>query len=133
VVTLSETLSAINKVGLGDVYKRMYDDYRDTGLFKRDILKQVGDLTGARYVAHVKLQAFGQGAKERFGILGFRIVETRTANVRLFVQIWDSRDGTVTWEAMQEMLYSQERVSEEPVTLSTVITKVAENIITKLP
>jgi hypothetical protein len=34
---------------------------------------------------------------------------------------------------MQEMLYSQERVSEEPVTLSTVITKVAENIITKLP
>lgn len=133
VVTLSETLSAINKVGLGDVYKRMYDDYRDTGLFKRDILKQVGDLTGARFVAHVKLQAFGQGAKERFGILGFRIVETRTANVRLFVQIWDSRDGTVTWEAMQEMLYSQERVSEEPVTLSTVITKVAENIITKLP
>jgi hypothetical protein len=133
VVTLSETLSAVNKAGIGDVYKRMYDEYRDTGLFKRDTLKQVSDLTGARFVAHLKLQAFGQGAKERFGILGFRIAETRTANVRLFVQIWDSRDGTVAWEALQEMLYSHERFNEEPVTLSKILTEIAESIVARLP
>lgn len=133
VVTLSETLSAINKAGISDAYKRMYDEYRDTGLFKRDILKQVSDLTGARYVAHLKLQAFVQGAKERFGIFGLRIVETRTANVRLFLQIWDSRDGTVAWEALQEMLYSHERVNEEPVTLTKILTEIAENIIARLP
>ncbi len=133
VASLAETLGAINKAGLAEAYKNMYDDYRDTGLFKRDFLKQVGTLTGKRYVAHIKLQAFGQGAKERFGILGFRIVETRYANVRLFVQIWDTRDGSVAWEAMQEMLYSQERVSEEPVTLTTAITNIATNIVAKLP
>ena len=133
VATLAETLGAVNKAGLAEVYKNMYDDYRDTGLFKRDMLKQVGALTGTRYIAHIKLQAFGQGAKERFGMLGFRIVETRFANVRLYVQIWDSRDGTVAWEALQEMLYSEERVSEEPVTLTTAITKIATNIVAKLP
>ena len=74
----------------------MYDDYRDTGLFSPEVLKRIGALTGTRYAAQIKLQAFTQGAKERFGIFGFRLVETRYASVRLFLQIWDSRDGTPT-------------------------------------
>jgi len=133
VVALAESLNAINRAGLADDYKRMYDDYRDTGLFKRDILKQVGNAVGARYIAQIKLQGFGQGAKERFGILGLRIVETRFANVRLFLQIWDSQDGTIAWEAMQEIFYAQDRVSEEPVTLRTTIEHTARDLTARLP
>ena len=94
VVTLAEALGAINKAGLANAYKRMYDDYHDTGLFNREMLHQLGTLTGTRYIAQLKLQRFGQGEKERFGALGFRIVETRFADIRLFLQIWDSEDGT---------------------------------------
>ncbi len=133
VVALAESLNAINRAGLADDYKRMYDDYRDTGLFKRDILKQVGDAAGVRYIAQIKLQRFDQGAKERFGFLGLRIVETRFANVRLFLQIWDSRDGTIAWEAMQEIFYAQDRVSEEQVTLRTTIERTARDLTAKLP
>ena len=38
VVPLAQTLSAVNKAGLADAYSRMYNDYRDTGLLKRDVL-----------------------------------------------------------------------------------------------
>ena len=133
VVTLAETLSAINKAGLADAYKRMYDDYRDTGLLSRDVLKQIGAATGARYLAQLKLQGFGQGAKERFGALGFRIVETQYAHVRLFFQIWDSSDGSIAWEGMQEMRISQDTVTEEPVMLRTVLERTAHDLIAKMP
>ena len=133
VVTLAETLGAINKAGLADAYKRMYDDYRDTGLLSGDVLKQIGAATGARYLAQLKLQGFSQGAKERFGTLGFRIVETQYAHVRLFFQIWDSRDGTIAWEGMQEMRISHESVTEEPVMLRTVLERTAQDLIAKLP
>ena len=133
VVTLAETLGAVNKAGLADAYKRMYDDYRDTGLLSRDVLKQIGAATGARYLAQLKLQGFGQGAKERFGALGLRIVETQFAHVRLFFQIWDSSDGTIAWEGMQEMRISQDTVTEEPVMLRAMIERTAHDLIAKLP
>lgn len=133
IVGLADALSAINKAGLADAYKRMYNDYRDTGLFNRELLKRVGESTGTRYIAQLKLQEFRQGAKERFGALGFRIVETRYANIRLFFQIWDSQDGTIAWEGMQEMFYARDRFSEEPVTLQTMIGRTARDLVDKLP
>jgi hypothetical protein len=133
VVTLAETLGAINKAGLADDYKRMYDDYRDTGLLTREVLRRVGAATGTRYLAQLKLQGFGQGAKERFGIFGFRIVETQYAHVRLFFQVWDSSDGTIAWEAMQELRVSRETVTEEPVMQRAVLERTAHDLITNLP
>lgn len=133
VVTLAETLGAINKAGLADDYRRMYDDYRDTGLLSREVLRRVSAATGARYFAQLKLQEFGQGARERFGVFGLRIVETKYAHVRLFLQIWDSSDGSIAWEGMQEMRISQETVTEEPVMQRTVLEHTARDLIAKLP
>jgi len=133
VVALSETLGAINKAGLADAYKRMYVDYRDTGLFNRDTLKKISAATGARYIAQLKLQQFSQGEKERFGILGLRIVMTKFAGIRLFFQIWDSHDGTIAWEGTQETLYSLDTTTEEPVTFRTVLERTATDLIAKLP
>ncbi len=133
VVPLAETLGAVNKAGLADAYSRMYSDYRDTGLLRRETLQQVGKVTGVRYVAQIKVQSFGQSSKERFGALGFRIVETRSARVRLFFQIWDSRDGTVAWEATQELHYSYDTTSEEPLSLPKVVGRAAQDLVAKLP
>lgn len=55
VLTLAETLGAIDQAGLADAYKRMYEDYVDTGLFKGDILKQIGTATETRYIAQIKV------------------------------------------------------------------------------
>ncbi|MFZ9530434.1 MAG: hypothetical protein ACO271_12735 [Burkholderiales bacterium] len=133
VVPLAETLGAVNKTGFADAYIRMYNDYRESGLLKREVLQQVGKATGVRYLAQIKLQGFGQGAKERFGALGLRIVETKTAGVRLFFQIWDSRDGSVAWEATQELHYSYDTISERQLTLPKVVGRAAEDLVFKLP
>jgi hypothetical protein len=133
VVTLAETLGAVNRAGLADAYKHMYNDYRDTGLFSAQVLRKVGGATGARYMAQLKLQGFEQGSRDRFGILGIRIVETKYAHIRLFLQVWDSRESTIAWEGMQEMRQSSDTMTEEPVMLRAVLERTARDLIARLP
>ena len=133
VVPLADTLGAINRAGLADAYSRMYNDYRDTGLLQREILQRVGAVTHVRYVAQIKVQSFAQIAKERFTVFGLRVVETQSAGLRLYFQIWDSSDGTVSWEAAQELHYAYDTIGEGPPTLTTVVGRAAKELVSKLP
>lgn len=133
VVTLAETLSAVNKAGLVDAYRRMYEDYRDTALLPGDVLRQLGASTGARYIGQLKLQGFSQSAKNRLGILGLRVMDTQLGDVRLYFQIWDSRDGAIAWEGMQELRVAVDTTTERPVTLRALLERTAHDLIAKVP
>jgi hypothetical protein len=111
----------------------MYVDYRDTGIFNRDILRKVGEATKTRYVAQLKLMAFTQGSEARFGVLGLRLIDTKYADLRLFFQIWNTQDGSIVWEGVQEIHYAIDRVTEKPVTQKTIIEKAAHAIVSTLP
>ena len=117
----------LNRMSLADANDMIFN------MGRREVLRQVSAATGARYLAQLKLQGFGQGARERFGILGLRIVETKYAHVRLFLQIWDSSDGSIAWEGMQEMRISQETITEEPVMQRTVLERTARDLVAQLP
>lgn len=132
-VTLAETVGAVNKLGLADEYRTMYQDYRDTGVFRREILAKLGEATQARYIAQLKLSGFTQESSNRFSAFGVRIMETRRATVRLYLQIWDARTGTVAWEGLQETTYSEEAISEERVTLRRVLTEASTALVKRLP
>ncbi len=133
VLTLPQTLGAVNKAGLAENYKQMYDEYRNTGIFRRTTLQQIADATGCRYLAQLNLATFQQSSDNRFGALGFRIVQTKQANIRQFLQIWDAQEGTIAWEGSQEYKYTDETVTERSVTFKTVIEETAQAMIDKLP
>jgi hypothetical protein len=133
VVSLPQTLSAVNKAGIAEDYKLMYVDYRNTGLFKPDLMKEVGKVTGARYLAQLKLSHFSQDSKGRFSLLGLRLVQTKEANIRLFFQVWNSADGTIVWEGTEEVTYAWDGSSEKPVTFRVIVEETARNLITDLP
>jgi len=132
-VPLAGTLGLVNRSGLAGDYKRMYDEYRDTGIFKRETLQQIGDITQTRYLVQLKLASFSQSSKERFGFVGIRVLETRTSNIRLFLQIWDSKDGTVAWEGAEELSFAFETSSERNPTFRRVVEEAAHRIIANLP
>ena len=133
IATLAETLNAVNRAGLADAYRRMFDDYRNTGLFRGEALKQVASASGARYIGHVKVQKFSQSSKNRMNVLGLRVFETQIGEVRLFFQIWDAADGSVAWEAMQERSITTESVREKPILQHVIIQTAAEDLIGRLP
>lgn len=133
IVRLPETLGDINRAGLADDYRHMYDNYRDSGIFNRDTLQKIGRLTGTRYLMQIKLAGFSQDTRERFSVLGIRVVQTLEANIRLFVQIWDSNDGTIAWEAVEELNSAYDTIKEQPVSFRAVVTDTARQLAMHLP
>jgi hypothetical protein len=130
---LPETLGLVNSNGLAKDYRAMYEDYRDTGIFRREYLAEVGQVTGARYVAQINLGDFDQGTTGRFSVFGLRLLSTKWANARLFFQIWDSSTGKIAWEGVQEMNYAYDTAKEETVTFRSVIEASALDLIKALP
>lgn len=132
-VTLPETLSALNKAGLADEYRNMFNDYQQAGIFNKDILRKIGEVTHARYIAQLKLSGFNQRSNERFSIFGLRVLQTHHAGIRLFLQIWDSENGTIVWEGVEELDRAEDTVTEANVTLRTVLEEAAEKMVARLP
>lgn len=132
-VSLAETLSAINADGLSEHYRDMYDDYRDTGIFRSDILREVGKVTHSRFLIQLKLAEFEQDSAGRWSMLGFRLVETKRAHMRLFFQIWDSVTGRIVWESLHELSMANDTYTERAVTFRDVARRIANDVADLLP
>jgi hypothetical protein len=132
-MTLPETLSAVNRAGIEESYRRMFEHYRDTGLFQLDSLRKLSSATGKRYFGQLKLSGFSQSSDGRFSLLGLRLYSTKIARLRLFFQIWDSADGSIAWEGMAELDLAEDTPMERMVTLKMVIDQAASDLIDRLP
>lgn len=132
-VTLAETVGAVNAAGLAESYRRMYEDYAVTGLFRRDVLLAISRATGARYLAQFKLAGFTRDTRERWSIFGFRVFQTLNANIRIYVQFWDGETGTIAWEAMTELSHSYDSVAEQPVAFRVAASESLRQLVRVLP
>jgi hypothetical protein len=130
---LPQTLSAINRSGLEEQYTHMFEDYNKTGLFKRSSLREVADATGVRYLGQLKLSGFTQGSDGRLSVFGLRIMNTKQARIRLFLQIWDSTDGSIVWEGVDELQHCMDTMVEDAVTLKMVLEMASRHLIDQLP
>jgi len=133
IVPLTETLTSINRAGLSESYKRMIVEYRESGLLDRSALAQVGKATGARYIALLNMATFQQVYHDRLGVFGLRLLQTKEANIRLTLQIWNSQDGSVAWEGAQEIHMADETAAEDAVSFGSVVQAAAEKLIAKVP
>lgn len=133
VVPLSETLSAMNRAGLAEEYNRLLANFHGAELLDRNSLAQVSMATGVRYIAQLKMAIFQQVSQDRFGIFGLRLIETKKANIRLSLQIWNSQDGSVAWEGTQELYMAAETIKEDPISFRTVVEASARSLIAKIP
>lgn len=132
-ISLSRTISAINRAGLAEIYRKMYVDYRDTGLFDAQMMKRVADATGARYLGQLKLARMEQNSRGRLGLLGLSLLNTQYANMRVFFQVWDSRDGTIVWEGIDEVTVAMDTGKELPMGFQQITEQAARNLVQRLP
>ncbi|HEX6689550.1 MAG TPA: hypothetical protein VF110_00200 [Burkholderiales bacterium] len=132
-VSLSRTISAVNRAGLADAYRRMYHDYRDTGVFEASMMQKVAKATGVRYLGQLKLARMEQSSRGRFGVLGLSLLNTQYANMRVFFQVWDSHDGTIVWEGIDEVTVAMDTGKELPMGFQQVTEHAARNLVQRLP
>lgn len=133
VVPLTETLTSVNRAGQFEAYRRMIIEYRDSALMDPTALAQVGKATGARYIALLNMASFQQVYHDRLGIFGLRVLQTKEANIRLTLQIWNSSDGSIAWEGAQEIHMASETAAESVVSFGSVVQAAAEKLVAKIP
>ena len=132
VVSLPETINAINKSGLSGPYADMFGEYNKTGILQKETLNRIAQAVNTRYFAQLKLAHFSQNRDTRLRIFGLRLFETKNANLRVFMQIWDSADGSVAWEGSEEISFSYDTGREKPIHFKFVAEIAARNLINRL-
>lgn len=133
IVSLPEMLGSINRSELASEYRQMFEDYRLTGIFSRETLQRVSRASGVRYLAQLKLGGFRQESKNRWGMLGIRMVETKTVSLRLYLQIWDGETGQIAWEGGQELTSAHESLQEDAIPFKTAVELAASELVAHLP
>jgi hypothetical protein len=132
IVPLTQTLGAVNRAGLIQQYQRMYQTFAATGALERDTLAKLRGVTGARYFALLQLSEFSQPHANPAAIA----LPTRSApmaHIRLFVQIWDSVDGTAAWEGVVEVNHAADGAHAANVTFSALVERAARDLVVRLP
>lgn len=133
VVTLPQTLGAVNRAGLAREYNQMFEDYSSSGILNRSTLQKIGEAANARYLVQLNLGSFSQDSRGRFSMLGLRVYQTTHANIRLYVQVWDTLDGSIAWEGVEELNLAEETGREKTITFTSVVEESAQNLIDLLP
>lgn len=133
IVPLTETLGDINRAGLADDYKRFMANYHGGELLDKNSLGQISQATGVRYVAELKMASFLQESEDRFGVLGLHLVDTKKSSIRLSLQIWDSRDGSVAWEGAHELYLASDTVIAKPISFRAVVEASARKLVAEIP
>lgn len=133
IVPLAQTLGAVNRAGLGHQYQRMYEGFRGAGVLDRDTLARLRGLTGARYFALLQLSEFRQELVGGPSLLGIQMRPAQSAHIRLFLQIWDSSDGIIVWEGINEVTFSDESPGGRGVTFSAIVERAARELIEQIP
>lgn len=123
VLTEQETLTRINKQGLGVEYIKMRGDADQSHLLDRHSLAKIGAALGVRYILQPRLAAFTQTMTERWQIPAFdiRVMQTRSSLLRVSMQLWEAESGELIWSSVAETVMESETVTQDPVFLEDAI------------
>ncbi len=123
VLTEQETLTKINKQGLGVEFFRMRGDAEQSHLLDRHSLAKIGSALGVRYIFQPRLAAFTQTMTDRWQIpaFDFRVMQTRSSLLRVSLQLWETESGELIWSSVAETIMESETLTQDPVFLEDAI------------
>lgn len=120
------------RAGLTAKYKRMFEDDRDTGKVKKDILTKVGKSREQRGDP-TQARRFQPLCKRLVAFPWVSSCRDKICRRRTLFQIGDTTDGRIVWEGLQELNCAVDSMTEKKVPLKTVPIVTAQNLIAQLP
>lgn len=130
-VPLAQTLGAINRASLTRSYLKMYETFAVTGVMDRDMLAKLRGVCGARYFALLQLAEFRRFSDTPANGFPLSPRSEPGMRIRLFLQIWDSTDGTVAWEGVNELSQISRNGSDQ--TFSSMVERIAAELVVRMP
>jgi hypothetical protein len=112
-IPMVEALNRLTDRGLAGEYAELLASYGRSGIPDRARLERIGAALGSRYVLQPGLAEFSQTVLDKFEFWGLKIVRTRVATLRLWLQLWDTRSGHLLSESTGEMTVATPIVATE--------------------
>ena len=112
-VPMPETLSRLADNDLTGEYADLLAGFGRTGILERERLTRIGAALGSRYVMQPGLAEFSVGLFDKFEIWGIKIIRTRIATLRLWLQIWEAPTGHLLWERTGELTIAAPVVQQD--------------------
>ena len=116
VISPQELVKRINREKLAGEYAKLREDFEQSNIFDGDALRKIASAIGVRYVFQPRLAAFSQTMTDRWSFLPFdlRIMQTRSSNMRVWLQLWDAETGEMVWTSMAETTMQNEAAFSRP-------------------
>ena len=117
IIDEQQTINLINRHGLAGEYARLREGAEQSHILDRELLQKIGKSIGARYVFQPRLAYISQTMTDRWKIpvVDVRILQTRSAHMRLSLQLWDTVSGELIWSSAAETALQSEAVTQDPV------------------
>jgi len=94
-----ETMSLLSERGIVGKYQSAILKYRETAIIDKELLREIGEALGVRYVLFVTLEEVGKVTEVYYSFLWGPTTRT-TTKVSAFAQIWDCSTGDIVWEGL---------------------------------
>jgi hypothetical protein len=112
-----EVLSRLNVKGLTADYAELVTVYERTGILDLPRLERIGSACSVNYVFQPIFSSFEREMENRFTLLGWRLLQTRITVLRLALQLWDVRTGTVVWASSGEVMLASDVLGQARIPL----------------
>ena len=81
------------------------------------------------YVIQPSMAEFRQALDTRLRFFGLRVFQTRITNLRLSLQLWDTRSGGIVWESSGEGTMAGEDVRDVLIPFGDITQRLWSNIL----
>jgi hypothetical protein len=117
VIDEQQTINLINRHGLAGEYARLRESAEQSHILDRELLQKIGKSIEARYVFQPRLASLSQTMTNRLDLppLDLLVLQTRSAHMRLSLQLWDTLSGELIWASAAETAFQSEAATQDPV------------------
>ncbi len=128
-----QTISLINEKGMTEIYLALIKEYRETGILRKGPSAKIAELAGCRYLMLPVLVEHETHRDTRLAFFGLRLAETREADLRLFLQIWDSAKGELVWQGTGSATIASDNILSIPVLTEELARRIWRDMVPKIP
>ena len=101
IVAPAQALERLNNARATTTYANLIEEYEETGQLNPELVRELGDAVGARYMLNLRLtyaEEAGYGPGDFVGE-----VEYRGQGLRLIAQLWDGERGVLEWRTVGDV------------------------------
>jgi hypothetical protein len=118
-----EAVNRLNDQGLASDYADLMSDFGRSGILDRPRLTRIATALGVKYVFLPGIADFSQVLTDRLDLAGWKAIKNRVIYLKLWLQLWDTKQGHLLWESAGEVTVASEVLKDQVVPIHAITKK----------